>query len=280
MRRHENQSANAERPSGEYPSVGEMLRNAREALNFEIDQVAGDLRIDDSYLIAMEDNDFDKFSAPVFAKGYLRQYALRLGLDDKELLTLYYRQVGAVQMPKLKVQTIEMGEDRRQARWLVAGSVIVLVVASVSIWQFSTLETEIPVVTTVESTSEREPGQAMTLLEQPIVTVTAPIDSGTVDEIVSGPIEARPDVIASELQVEIIFREDCWTEVIDVLGERLFYGLGRAGARSRFAAAPPLSFFLGNASGVDISVDGTPYEISGENRQGNLARFMILGSGD
>ena len=280
MRRHENQSANAERPSGEYPSVGEMLRNAREALNFEIDQVAGDLRIDGSYLIAMEDNDFDKFSAPVFAKGYLRQYALRLGLDDKELLTLYYRQVGAVQMPKLKVQTIEMGEDRRQARWLVAGSVIVLVVASVSIWQFSTLETEIPVVTTVESTSEREPGQAMTLLEQPIVTVTAPIDSGTVDEIVSEPIEALPEVIASELQVEIIFREDCWTEVIDVLGERLFYGLGRAGARSRFAAAPPLSLFLGNASGVDISVDGIPYEISGENRQGNLARFMILGSGD
>ena len=280
MRRHENQSANAERPSGEYPSVGEMLRNAREALNFEIDQVAGDLRIDDSYLIAMEDNDFDKFSAPVFAKGYLRQYALRLGLDDKELLTLYYRQVGAVQMPKLKVQTIEMGEDRRQARWLVAGSVIVLVVASVSIWQFSTLETEIPVVTTVESTSEREPGQAMTLLEQPIVIVTAPINSGTVDEIVSEPIEALPEVIASELQVEIIFREDCWTEVIDVLGERLFYGLGRAGARSRFAAAPPLSLFLGNASGVDISVDGIPYEISGENRQGNLARFMILGSGD
>ncbi len=280
MRRHENQSANAERPSGEYPSVGEMLRNAREALNFEIDQVAGDLRIDGSYLIAMEDNDFDKFSAPVFAKGYLRQYALRLGLDDKELLTLYYRQVGAVQMPKLKVQTIEMGEDRRQARWLVAGSVIVLVVASVSIWQFSTLETEIPVVTTVESTSEREPGQAMTLLEQPIVIVTAPINSGTVDEIVSEPIEALPEVIASELQVEIIFREDCWTEVIDVLGERLFYGLGRAGARSRFAAAPPLSLFLGNASGVDISVDGIPYEISGENRQGNLARFMILGSGD
>ncbi|MFL2553343.1 MAG: helix-turn-helix domain-containing protein [Candidatus Rariloculaceae bacterium] len=280
MRRHENQSANAERPSGEYPSVGEMLRNAREALNFEIDQVAGDLRIDGSYLIAMEDNDFDKFSAPVFAKGYLRQYALRLGLDDKELLTLYYRQVGAVQMPKLKVQTIEMGEDRRQARWLVAGSVIVLVVASVSIWQFNTLETEIPVVTTVESTSEREPGQAMTLLEQPIVIVTAPINSGTVDEIVSEPIEALPEVIASELQVEIIFREDCWTEVIDVLGERLFYGLGRAGARSRFAAAPPLSLFLGNASGVDISVDGIPYEISGENRQGNLARFMILGSGD
>ena len=120
----------------------------------------------------------------------------------------------------------------------------------------------------------------MTLLEQPIVIVTAPINSGTVDEIVSEPIEALPEVIASELQVEIIFREDCWTEVIDVLGERLFYGLGRAGARSRFAAAPPLSLFLGNASGVDISVDGIPYEISGENRQGNLARFMILGPGD
>jgi cytoskeleton protein RodZ len=280
VRRRDSQSADDESSSGEYSSVGEMLRNTREALDLKVKQVAGDLRIEVPYLVALEENDFDEFSAPVFAKGYLKQYALRLGLDDKELLMLYYRQVGTQQIPKLRVQTIETGEDKRQARWLITGSVVVLAVAAVSFWQFSTLENEMPVISQVANISDTELARA-TLAEEPqIMTVTTLTALDPAGQLVMDPVEDPAEVVVPALQVEIVFHEDCWAVVIDARGERLFYGLGRAGARSRFSATPPASFFLGNANGVDILVDNAPYGIPDESRQGNLARFVILESGD
>lgn len=312
MRRRDDKSVSEDRSEEESSSVGEALTAAREALDLTVDQVAADLRIEARYLTALEENDFDEFSAPVFAKGYLKQYSLRLDLDDKELLTRYYRHVGTQHVPKLRIQTLETGEDQRQARWLIAGSALVLVVAAVSIWQLSTPEIETPTLS-VDASPDSSPTEEFVEdeLEQPlpaaeplVAAVSAPLiaeptdgvtddliddpvgeltDEPTVeptDELVLEPLEDSAEPVVSTLQVEIIFHEDCWTEVIDARGERLFYGLGSAGARSRFSATPPLSFFLGNASGVDLSVDELPFEIPGENRQGNLARFVILESGD
>ena len=281
MRRREDRSADDESPRAGSSSVGETLRRAREALGLEVDQVAGDLRIAAPYLAALEGDDFDEFSAPVFAKGYLKQYSLRLGLDDKELLTLYYRQVGTQEVPKLLVQTLETGEDQQQARWLIVGSVLVLTVAAVSIWQLSTSETEAPIVSPpVADLNENDPDELAPVADPQVPIVTTPTSADLADEFLSDLLDDPAEVVVPTLQVEIVFHEDCWTEVIDARGERLFYGLGRAGARSRFSATPPLSFFLGNASGVDLAVNDMPFEIPGENRQGNLARFVILESGD
>ncbi|MFL2545942.1 MAG: helix-turn-helix domain-containing protein [Candidatus Rariloculaceae bacterium] len=280
MRRRDNQPAEDESPTEQSSTVGEVLRIAREALDQTVEQVAGELRIEAPYLVALENDNFDEFSAPVFAKGYLKQYALRLGLDDDELLTLYYRQVGTQQVPKLRVQTLETGEDQQQARWLIAGSALALVIAAVVIWQLSTPEEGLPVVTTVADPIEDDPVAPLPEPEPPMPVVTPAPELEPVEEAVAETIEEPAEAVIPELRVEIVFREDCWTEVIDVRGERLFYGLGGAGARSRFSATPPLSFFLGNASGVDLSVDDTPYEIPAENLQGNLARFVILESGN
>ena len=276
MQRPDDQDMDEESPSGESSSVGETLRKAREALDLQIEQVAGDLRVEVSYLVALEADEFGEFSAPVFAKGYLKQYSQRLGLDDKALLTLYYRQVGAQQVPKLRIQTLELGEDQRQARWLIAGSALAFVVAAISIWQFSTPEPEAVIVSQpVVDNLENEAVELTPAAPPQEATVTAPLAASVAD-----PVDDAAEIAVPELQVEIVFHEDCWTEVIDVHGERLFYGLGSAGARSRFSATPPLSFFLGNASGVDLSVDEMPYEIPSDNREGNLARFVILESGD
>jgi cytoskeleton protein RodZ len=265
MQHDDEQAVDEENPSRETSSVGQELKAAREALNLPIKQLAGDLRIEPHYLTALEENDFGAFSASVFAKGYLKQYAIRLGLDEKELLSGYYRQVGTQELPMLLTPTLESQADQQQARWLVAGSAVVLVVAVISIWRFSTPEPEVPVV--------RQPAAS--------IAATETIESEE-EAVVAQPIPLEPleEPVGPTLQVELNFNEDSWTEVIDARGERLFYGLGSAGARTRFTAMPPLSFFLGNADGVELLVDEMPYVIPEESRQGNLARFVILESAD
>ncbi len=165
----------------------------------------------------------------------------------------------------LHIQTLESPADQQQARWLVAGSAVVFVVAVILIWRFGTPEPEVPVV--------RQPAAS--------IAATETIESEE-EAVVAQPIPLEPleEPVGPTLQVEINFNEDSWIEVIDARGERVISAVGNAGARTRFTAVPPLSFLVGNADGVELLVDEMPYAISVESRRGNVAEFVILESAD
>ncbi|MFA6194573.1 MAG: helix-turn-helix domain-containing protein [Patescibacteria group bacterium] len=67
-------------------TVGEKLRRARRALNLNIEPIARKLKIRAEYLMAMEDERFDKLPAGLYGKNFLREYASFLGLKPKELI--------------------------------------------------------------------------------------------------------------------------------------------------------------------------------------------------
>jgi cytoskeleton protein RodZ len=275
----DDQATEESRLDAETLTVGKRLSAARESSEIPIDQIAGDLRVEVRYVTALEADEFEEFSAPVFAKGYLKQYALRLGLDEAELLAQYDQQVGSQQEPQLRSETLAFKSDRQQSRWPVAISGSLLIVAGGVAWWFN--QPELAVVRAIPETEVESPQIEPAVVPAEIIeTLPAPPVEAAVEEPTTPPLEIPAELPAASLEVEIVFAEDCWTEVIDANGERLFYGLGSAGAQTRFSATPPLSFFLGNASGVDLRVDGAPFAIPGENRQGNLARFVILEPGD
>jgi helix-turn-helix protein len=66
--------------------IGQALAAKRGERGLSIDQVAASTRIKREHLRALEAEDFGHFSAPVYAKGYLRTYATYLGLDADDLI--------------------------------------------------------------------------------------------------------------------------------------------------------------------------------------------------
>ena len=68
-------------------SVGEALREAREAQGMTLDEVSTWLRLMRRQLEAMESDDFESLGQPVFARGFVRNYARLLGLDADALLS-------------------------------------------------------------------------------------------------------------------------------------------------------------------------------------------------
>src|SRR3989449_9881437 len=66
--------------------LGATLAAKRGERGLTIDQVAASTRIRREHLRALEAEDFTHFSAPVYAKGYLRTYATYLGLDAEDLI--------------------------------------------------------------------------------------------------------------------------------------------------------------------------------------------------
>nr|MBT6743216.1 DUF4115 domain-containing protein [Rhodospirillales bacterium] len=77
--------------------VGELLRNCREANHLALSDVAGTLRIRESYLDALERDDLDSLPGPAYAIGFLRSYAEYLGLNGEEAVRLFKKELaGAV----------------------------------------------------------------------------------------------------------------------------------------------------------------------------------------
>ena len=68
------------------PPVGETLQAARERKGVDLYRAERDTRIRLRYLAALEDGDWDDLPGPVYTKGFLRNYAIYLGLEPDDIL--------------------------------------------------------------------------------------------------------------------------------------------------------------------------------------------------
>ena len=63
--------------------VGELLREQREELGLDINDVGEVLRIKPAFLEALEENRPQDLPGPTYVLGFVRAYARHLGLDDE-----------------------------------------------------------------------------------------------------------------------------------------------------------------------------------------------------
>jgi len=63
------------------PTVAEQLRAAREAKKLTVQQVADATKIRTDHIRALEEGNFSAFSAPVYIRGSVKNYATLLKLD-------------------------------------------------------------------------------------------------------------------------------------------------------------------------------------------------------
>src|SRR5476649_209170 len=68
------------------PTVAEQLRTAREAKNLTVQQVADATKIRTDHIRALEEGNFAAFSAPVYIRGSVKNYATFLKLDLPQVL--------------------------------------------------------------------------------------------------------------------------------------------------------------------------------------------------
>ena len=67
-------------------TVSEQLRQAREAQHLTVHQVAEITKIRTDHLRALEEGNFDVFSAPVYIRGFVRSCATLLKLDVPQIM--------------------------------------------------------------------------------------------------------------------------------------------------------------------------------------------------
>jgi cytoskeletal protein RodZ len=108
-------------------SLGEKLKTAREQRGLNFDQVSRETNIAARYLESLEAEDFSGFPGEPYVTGFLRNYGEYLGLEVRELLSLY--RALKIQEQPIPVEQL-LKSPSALPRILVTIAVIVLVLGA------------------------------------------------------------------------------------------------------------------------------------------------------
>ena len=289
-----------------FTNVGQVLRDARVAKDLTVDQIATELRIEARQLAALEDNRFEQIGPAVFVKGYLRQYAQRLGIDPRVLMDIYGRQTNIEEVQVRPSKPIKLRDERQITLWIVAVLVLLLIGVGLAVWwlnggefDFRSLSRKTlspaarvePVSAAAPELAAAEPAPAVDEAAslQPAVDATPVSVLAQAD---SAPAATPPPPTAASagatvtvtggssrgatpISLDLTFDSESWAEITDARGQRLFFELGTAGRHAVMRGEPPVAVTFGNGDAVRLIVDGERYPIPTQGRQGKLARFTI-----
>jgi cytoskeleton protein RodZ len=270
------------------PIGGERLRAARRKNDISIGDIAKELHLDEPKVRALERNDFDVLGAPVFAKGHLRKYAELVGVAVDDVMADYYHMNRSAGAPPVVGPKRQRTRDISLGPWL-GGSVAVIVVVAAAYWWFTQEpaaprnEIEPATLAPFSRDEERTPTVADERLPvEDVIDVAADIAAREVESPPVTRIEPTatsttggPPSNAPQVEMVLSFSGDCWTEVSDASGRRLYYDLGQAGRVVTLSGDAPLHVILGDGGNASITVDGRNYPIPASARSGRLARIDI-----
>ena len=75
----------------ERTTFGPVLRAARQRCGISLHQLADDTKVSVDLWKDLEDNDFSRWPSRIYARAYIREYALRVGLDPDTIVNEFCR---------------------------------------------------------------------------------------------------------------------------------------------------------------------------------------------
>ncbi|MDG4947885.1 DUF4115 domain-containing protein [Actinobacillus equuli subsp. haemolyticus] len=123
------ESINPTQENQDVRSLGQKIKQAREALNLSIEDVAKKTNLKKSHIEALENDIFILQNvAPTFVRGYVRNYLRFLRLPETLVSTVNY---GEVTIPKEAVKTPSpKAVQKSQTQWMKYLTVLVLLAAA------------------------------------------------------------------------------------------------------------------------------------------------------
>lgn len=253
-------------------SVGQILRDAREAQGVSLDDAAARLRLMHRQIEAMEADDFESLGQPVFARGFVRNYARLLGLAPEALLD---RMEGAPAEQPAAVSQAELPLPHSwlTSPWLILlllGSLLVVAVPVALYWWLNSEVDDGPNSPAPVAQSRPAPvAAAIPAAELPLatppVTPDAGVESaastaGAADAVEEG-VPVAPQAPAASSVVHLEFGAESWAEIKDASGRMLLRQLNPAGSSVDIHGQPPFDVVIGNAAQANMTYNGRPIDL-------------------
>ncbi len=241
-------------------SIGTTLAQARESAGLSVDEVAHATRIRRTLLLGIESDDFSSCGGDFYARGHIRTVATKLGVDPAPLM----HEFDAARPPE-PPRTTDVFEpekarpERRGPNWSAAMVAALVLVVGFGIFQaFTGGDGRRAVVGGPAATGSTS---------APPTASPSPSPSG------DGGGSAVAQAPRGKVQVDLTATEKSWVQVTTGTGQELYQGLMDAGMRKSFTDKRQLRVVVGNAGGVELTVNGT--DIGAPGRRGQVARLQF-----
>jgi cytoskeleton protein RodZ len=257
--------------SGPSPApLGAAMRGVREQQGRSLADVSRSINLRETVVAAMERDDFTLCGGDVYARGHIRAYARLLGIDPAPLLRSYEERSG-VPAPGARVALLtddDVPLERGRPNWAVLAGVALTVVVALLGWQLvdelrgpaRPTEQVAPagLATTPPTTGADSGPAAPSSSPTSTATSTASGAGATTAPTTAAPVS--PDRVAVALRIT----GQSWVEVRDAKGRTVWSGLLGKGDAKRFSDTSALRLTLGNAGGVELTVNGTSLGLAGK----------------
>ncbi len=254
--------------ASELASFGDDLRREREIRGISLKEIADATKISKRFLEAIERNDHKTLPAPVFTRGFVREYARYVGLNAEEMVNRYNFAAANDDRIEKPPQVAKYAETlprdisprpaakrglpsafARVDRNIFVAVLIIVALAGVAYW-------------------------AVQRKRQEQLTETAAIPV-TTRAAVARPAPAAPQPPDdSRLLLGVEAREKCWVE-LEADGLRVLKAELEAGERRNFEANEQFRFLvIGNAAGLSLTLNGATVPSLGD--QGERLRNLVF----
>lgn len=115
-------------------TIGQLLKEAREAKLYTLDEVEKHTKIRKELLRALENNDYEKLPPLTFIQGFVKNYGKFLGLESDKLLAVLRRDFEATKHPPSVMESFSKPLGKK--RFLVTPSRLIGAVVAIIIVTF------------------------------------------------------------------------------------------------------------------------------------------------
>ena len=270
-------------------SAGDLLRQQREALGLDLDDVAAALKIKSGYLAALEAGRPDLLPCPAYAIGFVRAYGDHLGLDGNEILRRFKAESAVLDTKPDLAFPMPLGERSIPGGGMLLVALI-LALCGYGTWYYVSTSDRSRPVRVIEVPPQlpapppRQPGgeppvplTAEAVAEDQIAPAPGPPKSepATADSWAGAPPATPslppdpPSPLPADAQhaygvadgtARIVIRAtaDSWIQIRGTDQSPLFTRVLKAGETYLVPNQPGVSMRTGNAGGLEITVDGKP----------------------
>jgi cytoskeletal protein RodZ len=219
-----------------------MITQARKSAGLSIDDLSASTNIRSSLLREMESDSFHNCGGETYARGHIRNIATKLGVDPLIFIASFEEEQmhSDRSMKDLLVENsvMKQPEEARKVSWKVlatisVASLFVVGLAQIIISNTASVDIPAPIASATESATPAPEATESTPTEETTVS------TGTGVEL----------IVSAE-------RAKSWLFVSDATGRTLFSGQISRGGTKTFSTDVSLNVKIGNAGGVDLTVNG------------------------
>lgn len=263
--------------------VGEYLKSVREARAIELEQVSRVTKISKSYLVAIEQGEFERLPNAAYIKGFLRLYAGFLSLSGDEVVARYESALpaaprtqpetraeakgagkGAGKGESSRMEFVEKTKGAGAGRWLIPALLLALVILA-ALFLAEPEQRQVAPVEPAPQTAQPAPAPVLapvTAPLQPQLSSARPA-AGAAAQAAEPPPQAAP---ASGIVLRMRFNQDSWLSITidDSISQR--YDL-KAGDVIEWKGSRFFVIDVGDGGAVEAEFNGRPLKALGEPGQ-------------